>query len=829
MPSFPKYRGELPDCLNSFNLRHYWLVAYWVYFRPLGLQAYAYQAAPDCYRLRGLNKIRRTWNIPAYRNFYLMGLVSVFMFFLLIGGVFLWFQIAWVTHSGPISDVEFSPSGDRIATIGSDGTARLWDTKVNQKISFQWQQNRLVVFLLLSVFLLGLSPIISAFSLGIGRLIMGIEWNSMGRLMGLGYCLLLSSVMSCTWHLAMASPGFNLYGIPRLSSEFNIMFSLTVGFLFSTIIDLSLSGGNRKASRTVLSFIWGTSISTIIVIIVIVRFEIVSSSILLFFPALGAFVGSSRLALYPFEFALALKSKFKKSSHPLMWDQQSVFSLPGASQLLNQHLQNHEEDGLEQICTMAHNPYHRSTIQRSLRTYLHQRTTPLHLIYSFLDNKKFESYAVIPSNHKDWQQLPTSGQYTLNAFVDAKVFLPEQTILLRIIRQWRKLISEAGGVIGRAEDLEPIANPYVVGNPVMGDLFVGREDKLLRLEELWMQSGQCASVILYGHRRMGKSSILKNLSNRFDSQTRIIDFNMQLVGHVVNTGELLHNLALAIYDSLTTSQQNQLQEPEEDKFLRASPYTPFRRWITKLDPIRNGQRFIITIDEFELIEDMIKQGNVDPRLLDYFRGLIQTCPWPILAFAGLHTLQEMTEDYWNPLFGSVTAINVSFLSPKSAEHLLTQPSPDFPIDYDPDALQQIIQLTNGQPYLTQLIGHTLVTRFNRQTVEDGIERDRRFTLQDVETVINSPEFYRDGNAYFTGVWNQAQMSHPAGQTTILQCLCHGSSSLEQIVEQTKMPCEQTKAGLNTLINHDIVTENDGLYTFTIDLMPRWMLKYQSHL
>ena len=40
MLTFPTYRGELPQCLNPLNLRHYFLLAYWVYFRPTALKCY---------------------------------------------------------------------------------------------------------------------------------------------------------------------------------------------------------------------------------------------------------------------------------------------------------------------------------------------------------------------------------------------------------------------------------------------------------------------------------------------------------------------------------------------------------------------------------------------------------------------------------------------------------------------------------------------------------------------------------------------------------------------------------------------------------------------
>jgi hypothetical protein len=411
---------------------------------------------------------------------------------------------------------------------------------------------------------------------------------------------------------------------------------------------------------------------------------------------------------------------------------------------------------------------------------------------------------------------------TLDEYVATEVVPPEQTILQRIIRQWSDLIIAEGGEVGRNEITEPVANPYVVGNPVTNPLFIGREDIMRRLEELWMVKGQCPSVVIYGHRRMGKSSILRNLGASLGSQTTVVDFNMQRVGLVDSTGELLYNFALSIYDALPVALQDQLGEPDEERFTSHNPYTALDRFLKQLDPIRAEQRFIIAIDEFELIEQLIEQQRLEPRLLDFWRGLIQTYPWFVLAFAGLHTLQEMTQNYWNPLFGSVSTIPVSFLSPKAAERLITQPSPDFNLDYDAEAIAEIIQLTNGQPYLVQLIGHTLVTRFNRQMFEEGIKRERRFTLADVQAVINTPEFYRDGNAYFNGVWVQTETSEPAGQTAILEALCHESLSVTEIAEKTGLSCKSIQSALLTLQGHDVVKQQDEQYVYTVELMRRWV-------
>ena len=245
--------------------------------------------------------------------------------------------------------------------------------------------------------------------------------------------------------------------------------------------------------------------------------------------------------------------------------------------------------------------------------------------------------------------------------------------------------------------------------------------------------------------------------------------------------------------------------------------------------MRDGRRLIITIDEFEKIEALIEEGRLTPALLDFWRGTFMKFPWFVLAFAGLYTLEERRHDYWNPLFGSVTGIKVSFLTPGAARRLITEPSPDFDLDYDEDALAQIIAFTGGQPFLVQLIGHTLVTRFNQLTYEAGREQERRFHLADVEQVIAAPEFDRDGNAYFSGVWWQAEHSAPSEQLAVLRALApHATGlSLDDLAAAASLEQGQAHEALTKLCYHDVVSECAGCYRYTVELMRRWVLRRQN--
>lgn len=394
----------------------------------------------------------------------------------------------------------------------------------------------------------------------------------------------------------------------------------------------------------------------------------------------------------------------------------------------------------------------------------------------------------------------------------------------QIIDQWQQIITQASGIEGHAIDDIPVSNPYVVGNPVTGELFVGREDILRQFEEFWGTSRHIQSIVLYGHRRMGKTSILRKLPERFGSDY-IIDFNMQLFGHVNSTGELLHGLALALYDELPTSQQQDIDEPSETDFITKNPTTEFNRFLKKIAPLRNGKRFIVTIDEFEIIEELIKEGKLESRLIGYWRALIQTHSWFVIALAGLHTLNEMTSDYWSPLFGSIKTIPVSFLSPEAVTRLITNPSPDFNLTYDKSAIDFIYYLTSGQPYLVQLICHNLVSYFNRQRFEERLDREFRFTIQDVETVINMTNFYRDGNAYFNGVWEQAKES--LTQTQILQSLIHKPLTFTDLVQQTNLDPEQIQIALKALDRHDVIHQQGDFYAYKIELMRRWLVSQQA--
>ncbi|MFN5240549.1 MAG: AAA family ATPase [Aphanizomenon sp.] len=399
----------------------------------------------------------------------------------------------------------------------------------------------------------------------------------------------------------------------------------------------------------------------------------------------------------------------------------------------------------------------------------------------------------------------------------------EQELIRDIAQNWQQQLLQIAGEVGEIVITKPVNNPYVIGDPVMGKLFIGREDIIRQLEELWLKGIQVQSVVIYGHRRMGKTSILLNAANSLGNEVKVVYVNLLKLGNVTQgVGEVL----MAISDKI--SQVLNIEPPNDDDLLRL-PERTFNRYFEKVIKDLSG-RLIIAIDEFEKIEELIKAGKISPDFMGFLRGLVQEDSQVAFAFAGLHTLDEMTGNYFEPFFGSVPPIRVGFLNRGATAQILANPAiEDFLLDYTPEALDKIYDLTYGQPYLVQLVGFHLVRLYNDFTFEQGKKRESVFTVEDVEAIVKKPEFFQRGSNYFNGVWGQAGENNDHIQQTILIHLAKDTIGLtvNELIELTGIDETDLQKALDTLKRHDVIGENQGYWRITVELFRRWVFKSYS--
>ena len=868
MPTFPTYDGELPQCLNPLNPRHYGLVLYWVFFRPTALKCYLYQANPKVYKSEGSwqNFITGIQS-PAYHNLILISFLSAFIICI---------PIAYLSYflnasTGCISIPESSAKYKICNSLSTNFHAHNWLAVIG------WAAKKFLAIAGLTLQGVAFGAAVGVASSVVFGVVFGVAF---GVAFGVGVIRLPFYLIQS---IGLLIPKQVMNSHPIIWDELGVLplpkatqylvselqrnptqglsnFAQTIAnpFQAPTVQRAGWIHLEQSAAPIETLYHWAAAIELDRYAKVPIRsldWEYgVSSRQLIFAELIGASLSDYGQVIRGISRNLPriFSNHLHRQPIDVLKELILLFLLSSLSERTdtNKLLKQIKHDSTINLDSQLENYTYGKEVRQSISSisaYLQFKTpeeiatAPTHLTWlnptdTFLRPTVINAIQTLANLSQEVHRsnIVSSAVNKRNAILIAndqleqlKTYVtdqihpnyPEQKLLLRIIDQWQTIITREGGELGREKLDKPIENPYVVGPPVTGSLFVGREDILTTLEELWTKPGQLESVVIYGHRRMGKTSILRNLPGRFSNNTKIINFNIQTQGNVRSTTELIFNLAQALYDDLPTHLQTAIPEPQISDFDR--PEQSFKRFLKKLEPHRQNDRFIIAIDEFELIEDGIKKGHFEPSLIGHWRGILTDFHWIIFAFAGLHTLQEMTQDYWNPLFGNVRKIPVSFLTPTAARRLITNPSPDFTIDYNPEALEQICTLTGGQPYLIQLICQNLVSNFNRQRFEENREIEPLFTETEVTAIVTNPDFFRDGTAYFRAIWEQAQETHAEAQLAILRTIAHHPATEPELNTQLNSP--EISAALKLLLTHDIIQLNpQNQYEYRVELMRRWV-------
>ncbi|MCP4427253.1 MAG: ATP-binding protein, partial [Chloroflexi bacterium] len=180
----------------------------------------------------------------------------------------------------------------------------------------------------------------------------------------------------------------------------------------------------------------------------------------------------------------------------------------------------------------------------------------------------------------------------------------------------------------------------------------------------------------------------------------------------------------------------------------------FKQLAEQVRDTLGDKTLILALDEFEAIEKAVGDGKISSDIFQFLRTTSQQ-KWLTFIFGGLHTLEEMSRDYQQPFYNSYVNILVSYLSPEVAWNLITDPDPNFKLNYEPAAVAQIITVSGGQPSLLQQLCRDALNHLNHELFDLNLKRDVLIKLSDVEAVLDS-DFFRRGAVYFDGVWNQTE-------------------------------------------------------------------------
>jgi len=252
-------------------------------------------------------------------------------------------------------------------------------------------------------------------------------------------------------------------------------------------------------------------------------------------------------------------------------------------------------------------------------------------------------------------------------------------------------------------------NPFIAGSWVRGENFFGREDLLREVLE-----GQRHSVWVAGARRLGKTSLLKELEHRVlqSTHTAFTPLYWDLQGSGDARG-LAEGLLSSVEDSEAFRRATAVSVDDLESLTVADMLTALVR-----RTVKSGWRLLLLMDE---PEELLTVARVDPGVLPKLRRILQKGPdvrAVLTSTKRLLRIDDRTDFATSPfMLGFSPPLYLTPLTPPEARTLLARGR--FPAD----DVEKIVERTGCHPFLVQLIASRLFESRDLSATLDQVAAD----------------------------------------------------------------------------------------------------------
>jgi len=404
------------------------------------------------------------------------------------------------------------------------------------------------------------------------------------------------------------------------------------------------------------------------------------------------------------------------------------------------------------------------------------------------------------------------------------------------------------------EDFEEIENPYaayaeggIVGDPAM---FYGRDELIENITQAIEKSrAQSKSIVVFGQKRAGKSSILYHLKRRLEDGENLLVVDLGNIGSILDPqsqAPFLYQILWSILRKLRDAVEDAIEDrglpplglafPEDSEFYEhPSPLVKFKdvfdrykRQTARTEGWRHIQA-VLLIDEFSYIYGQIVGGKIPELFMKNWKALLQENYFSVVL-AGQDVMPKFKQRFPNE-FGTTQDERVSYLKREDALRLIDEPirigGRGGESRYRERAIDRIIELTAGSPFYIQIICDRLVRYMNHK-------RASLITEADVEQVKN--ELIRGVNALGLDKFDNLVNSGDTSDDTIsdddaLNVLkAIAVNSVTGPCNRNSIACETQKSIdeiLDDLVNREVIERERGrYYRIRVGLFRDWLITHQ---
>ena len=367
------------------------------------------------------------------------------------------------------------------------------------------------------------------------------------------------------------------------------------------------------------------------------------------------------------------------------------------------------------------------------------------------------------------------------------------------IEHWIPILETAQKALqDQARKEGEIPQEYIAGPSLKpqeaGDRFKGRND-IFREIEMLILSPQAPTLLLFGQRRTGKTSLLRHLPWKLGTQVLPILIDMQRSAQAITLPGLAGMMAKQIKAEAESILQKDLSAPDSEA-LKRDPFIALETWFDQIEAKSEGRTILLCLDEFEKFDEFVEATN-SRAPLNFLRSVTQNRTRWGLLFSGSHTRDEL-RSYWSDYLIGTRTVVLDYLTRDETHGLIRKPVPDFPDIYEDETVEAISNLTQGQPMLTQLLCYEIVEHLNKG-------KRQKATPEDAEAVI--PKAFESAYQYFHEFWTTLTDKE---RNVLLALTKDGSQS------------ETHQDALTRLIRRGVVIQKNEGHIIRVPLIQRWI-------
>lgn len=377
------------------------------------------------------------------------------------------------------------------------------------------------------------------------------------------------------------------------------------------------------------------------------------------------------------------------------------------------------------------------------------------------------------------------------------------------------------------------------------DMFYGRDKLISDIQETILK-GTKNQIAIYGQKRSGKSSLLNQIKGKlekdeshsvicgkFNLQGLFSDDEKEAQEHDYEKDNnpvkwILKSIAEALLRGMPRSDSKKLGKDIKDilsKFfsLESDSFTALREFIEQINTILQDSHFVIFIDEFTYLYQLIKDGRVNEDFMRRWIALIETPGINLQTIvAAQDTLPHfMNESYASNCFNKFSKEPLSYLSKEEALQLIKNPIKDVTFHNHSDEL--IYGYTSGSAFFTQIFCTRLVDYLNsersnvvgKEEIEIVAERlctgTHRLEKSTFECLIKEA----DGSDY-DEYDNEKVLKAIAEHTR-----AGGYVNMDDL--HVDFAPEKLKSVLDNLYDRRVISRQDKGYSINVKLFVKWIL------